>query len=241
MIVAINYSSPGISPFSQRCYSEIQQQQTPNLLKFGVDKVVNYTPNDLSESFKKTHSKILKHQRGGGYFIWKPYIILHALLQYSNDTIVYIDSDWELIQPITELTSRFKDGWLMAFDMPEGAEKKWSKRDALLLMGCDFPEYTDTSQRTAGMSIWKSSPPAIQFLIDWLNYCGDSMIVTDEPSILGDDYPSFVENRHDQTVYSLLTKKYRVTTYRDPSQYGLPYIGQFSNSSYPQVVQIHHW
>ena len=34
------------------------------------------------------------------------------------------------------------------------------------------------------------------------------------------NYEGFIENRHDQTIWSLLTKKHGILSFRDPSQYG---------------------
>ena len=47
------------------------------------------------------------------------------------------------------------------------------------------------------------------------------MIITDEPNEYGkDNYESFCENRHDQSVLSVLAKKYGIIAYRDPSNWG---------------------
>ncbi len=36
-----------------------------------------------------------------------------------------------------------------------------------------------------------------------------------------DNYPEFVAHRHDQSVWSLMSKKYQINRFRDPSQFGL--------------------
>ncbi len=35
-----------------------------------------------------------------------------------------------------------------------------------------------------------------------------------------ENYPGFVENRHDQTALSIIAKKHHLGYYRDPSQWG---------------------
>ena len=48
-----------------------------------------------------------------------------------------------------------------------------------------------------------------KFLQDLLYYSQDKRIITDDPNTLGlSNYPEFIENRHDQTILSILTKKY---------------------------------
>lgn len=37
------------------------------------DKVYEYTPNDIDQSFAKLHHDILSQKRGNGLWLWKPY------------------------------------------------------------------------------------------------------------------------------------------------------------------------
>ena len=39
------------------------------------DKVYEYTPNDIDQSFAKLHHDILSQKRGNGLWLWKPYFI----------------------------------------------------------------------------------------------------------------------------------------------------------------------
>ncbi len=56
------------------------------------------------------------------------------------------------------------------------------------------------------------------------------------------NYEGFIDNRHDQTVLSLLAKKWGIIPFRDPSQWGNDY--NYANdiivrSSYPQIFDSH--
>ena len=58
------------------------------------------------------------------------------------------------------------------------------------------------------------------------------------------NHEGFVENRHDQTVLSLLSKKWNIDVYRDPAPYGLDmkYPQDVLNRSpYMQVVDAHRY
>ena len=89
-------------------------------------------------------------------------------------------------------------------------EKKYSKRDAFILLDADSPIYTDTFQYMAGIQIYKKSNFSENFLVKLLHYSTDKRIVTDDPNTQGlPNYYGFIENRHDQTVLSILTKKLR--------------------------------
>lgn len=103
-------------------------------------------------------------------------------------------------------------------------------------MECDSIEYTDSKQLLGGINLWKKTPFTIAFLEEWLHYCLDSRIITDVPNSLGkNNYPEFKAHRHDQSVFSLLCKKYNLQSFPDPTQFGNnernnlenPYLKQF--------------
>ena len=52
-----------------------------------------YDPDDLDDSFKERFSEILSKRRGGGHYIWKPYIVRKTLsLMKEDDILVYADA-----------------------------------------------------------------------------------------------------------------------------------------------------
>jgi len=88
-------------------------------------------------------------------------------------------------------------------------ESQYTKRDAFILMGVDMPFYSETNQYQAGIQIYKKSEYTVKFIQEWLYYCQDKRIITDDKNTLGQkNYPDFKENRHDQTILSLLIKKH---------------------------------
>ena len=73
------------------------------------------------------------------------------------------------------------------------------------------------------------------FVTQWLAYAQDSRAITDDANALGaPNYKDFHENRHDQSILSLLAKKWNLTTYPDPSQ-----SGDGQNRPYPSVFNHH--
>ena len=112
-------------------------------------------------------------------------------------------------------------------------ERIWSKRDAFILMDCEEEKYFDTHQRGSGFVFLKKTARSVALIDEWLEYMKDPRIVTDMPNQLGkENYPGFKENRHDQTVWSLLTKKHNIKPFRDPSQFA-----DFKNlDEYPKDV-----
>ena len=243
MIVAINYANWK--------YKKAQRFNSRTAVRRGkANKVIEYAPSDLDKAFRDANKDILSQQRGNGYWLWKPYIILNALGKISKgDYLVYLDSGAFYINSIKILTDQMeRDGqYIMSFELPF-KEKRFTKRDVFVCMGCDNEDYTETNQRMATMVVLKKCSQSIRFVREWLYYGQKEGIITDAFNHLGyENYRGFVDNRHDQSIFSLLCKKYGVRAYRDPSQMGrFPDIffalilDRTENAcAYPQIIAAH--
>jgi hypothetical protein len=124
-------------------------------------------------------------------------------LIYSDAGILYINSTHNIID---FLIKNNIDIWAYYLKYKE---KMWTKRDAFLLLGVDYPYFTESYQYMAGIQIYRKSNLSERFLEDVLHYSTDKRIITDDNNTLGfPNYKEFIENRHDQTVLSLMIKKY---------------------------------
>ena len=116
-----------------------------------VDKYYSYKFDDIDLNFKKKNQYILSRRRGNGYWLWKPYFILKTLneklqkgdyLIYTDAGIFYLDKVDKIIKFMISIN---EDIWLNRLSY---FEKKYSKRDAFILLDADYPIYTDTFQYT---------------------------------------------------------------------------------------------
>lgn len=249
MIIGINYSDTN--------FKNAQKLNTWSLYHNGkVDKVIEYSPKDLDADFIERNKEILSMQIGGGYWLWKPYIIRKAYnLLNEGDYLFYCDSGTVILKPIQTLIESMEKAStnVMPFQLTF-PERMYSKRDAFVLMECDSSEFSDSKQRLAGYMILKKATPCSNkpnffadldlLLTQWLHFSMDARIITDQPNAMNlPNYKDFIENRHDQTVWSLLTKKYGIPAFRDPSQYG-ENTEKFDEdvvkrSLYPIVIDLH--
>ena len=130
------------------------------------------------------------------YFESHKIVSLLACIFYKNDTKILVNF---LINNNHEMW-----GNRLNYD-----EKKYTKRDAFILLGADSPFYTDTKQIEASIQIYKKSLFTEKFLEEYLYYSQDKRIITDDPNVLLlPNYKGFRENRHDQSIFSILIKKY---------------------------------
>lgn len=243
MILAINYADYK--------YRKTQKFNSETAIHKGkVDKVISYSPKDMDRIFFEKNKKILEQSRGNGYWLWKPYFIQRALEELNeNDYLIYLDSGAFYINDVKFLLDQMKkdNQYIMAFEVPF-KERWYTKRDVFLYMGCDSAQYTETNQRMATMILINKTETAVRFVNEWLYLCQQEDIITDEKNHLGKhNYRGFIDNRHDQSVFSVLSKKYGIKAYRDPSQYGrFPDVfwRQKTNLSkcrgdYPQIIAKH--
>jgi len=82
-------------------------------------------------------------------------------------------------------------------------------------MGLDGDDrYYRCRQRVGGFIAVKKTTKMIDLINEWLRYCGDLRIISDQPNQLGQpNYPGFVRYHHEQSVLSLLSHKYQIPAF----------------------------
>ena len=180
--------------------------------KLGVfDNIHAYSEKDVTRELAS--SDIFNESRGGGYWSWKPDIIHSALLNAKDgDIIVYCDAGCTI-----QLCGEWKRIWKRLANHDIYAQRlfqrteKWTKRALVdFFRGTNGPAWEKQYQFLATVIIIKASPFSRMFIDEWR----DMMINHPE---LADDVSSckrykekscFIENRHDQAIYSALIYKY---------------------------------
>lgn len=220
-IIAINYAN--------KKYDKAQEWNTRSALEVGdVDAVINYSPINIDKNFYEKNKNIFNQYRGNGLWLWKPYFIYKTIKESLNegDYLIYSDSSCVYINSTEYFINIMKKKNLdiMAFNL-EGQgkylEKYYTKRDAFVLMGCDSPRYSETYQFITRQIVFKKSKFTENFLKEELKYAQDERIISDMLNTKGEtNYDGFIDHRHDQSIFSLLAKKYNLEKFRDPSQRG---------------------
>lgn len=238
MILAINYSNDR--------YKAAQRFNSKRVRWAGADTVIEYSPLNIDSAFREKNKDIFQYSRGDGLWIWKPYIIRDALTKVSDgDYVVYTDSGSAFVRKIKHLIEAMnaQKTDIMVFCINQ-QECKYTKRDALILMDCDREDILNSLQICGTYIIIRKNEETCSFVNEYLQYAQDRRIITDEPNVMGkDNYPEFIENRHDQTVLSLLCKKHGIKPFRDPSEWGMDYSmfpkDVLERSTYAQIIESH--
>ena len=204
-IIAISYSN--------NIYQRQLKLNKKSALEVGkVDEHFSYGPDDLDKEFKEKNKDILSRKRGNGYWLWKPYIINKTIVEKleDGDYLIYTDACTLFMDSVYLLIKLLKLHKMSLWvDRLNRKESLYTKKDAFILLGVDMPFYSQTNQYQAGIQVYKKSEYTIKFIQDWLYYCQDKRIITDDKNTLNQsNYKGFRGNRHDQSVLSLLIKKY---------------------------------
>jgi hypothetical protein len=198
------------------------QNRYTNILNLGnncglFNEFKCFNENDIDEDFKKKYKDVWNmSQRGGGYWIWKPYIISKMLAQINdNDILVYIDAGCHInITPESkhrfneyiEMINNSKSG-LLRFQLPH-QEKNYTNKKTIAFFKQKFNinndimnEYLNNYQLVGGIQIIKKT----EFSIDFFNKVLE--VLNDDMYLFTDKYTQTNEaHRHDQSIMSLLYK-----------------------------------
>ncbi len=182
-----------------------------------ADCIIAYSPDDLDVDFRRNNSDILSRQRGAGYWIWKPYILLKTLEKVNDgDYVIYTDAGLIYVDHISKIIELMNDEKQDIFlSMGIAPCRDWVKRDAFVLMGCDCDEAYDSIMVSGGYVVLKKSRRSEIFCKEWLRYSKDRRIITDDPNECGkENLYGFKKHRHDQAILSLMAYKYGITAYK---------------------------
>jgi hypothetical protein len=182
--------------------------------------VLAYTENDLDAAFVERHGAFMTASRGYGYYIWKPQVILQAMARTPvGGFVVYADAGCSLHKKGVPRLLQYVDAaanstkGVMGFYLTH-KDKEFTKMDtALAVMNSDnnqdILKALDDPQRVGGINVYHNTHEAAAFVQEWLNLClkDNYRYVSDAPS-RALNLPSFREHRHDQSIFSMLTKKY---------------------------------
>lgn len=212
--------------YAHNVFLESQRKNSFTGLKIGnFDECLPFSIKDIDEKFYLKNKHILDQPRGAGYWIWKYYFADKILKDKSitkDDIIFYADSGSHFVDKIDKIIEVFQRDNLSVMTYAQlYISSMWTKRDAFILTGCDESKYFNTSQRVGGFFMFKKDDFSINFFEELLKYSQDYRIITDSQNECGlPNYPDFIEHRHDESLISLISKKYDLYPYRNPSQDG---------------------
>ena len=194
-------------------------RQATNINLF--DKLIGYTDKDLKEDpeFWPKHGKfIVKNRRGYGYWLWKPYLIKKTMEQLKDgDVLLYCDAGCEINYKNTGVKNKLRD-YLnnqiqkeIIIGYPLGCKDgDWTKGDLLDHFNVRKNKAViNTGTRQGGVNMFHVNKKTRNLVNIWYETACNYRLLDDSPS-KSPNLPGFKQNRHDQAIFSILTKLHRL-------------------------------
>jgi hypothetical protein len=179
-------------------------------------QIIVFEKEDIDPSFLEKNKNILEMSRGGGYWLWKPYIVNETFKKINEgDYLFYMDSTYYFTEDFTPLYEEFmkENDFLVWQNKPnEGVNpmKRLCKMDVIQKYGMEQPILNENANEYwAGAFLLKKTPRMVQMIQEWLDMCCNEHDITDEQSQLP-NHSEFLDHRHDQSLLSIVLLKYNI-------------------------------
>ena len=210
------------------------------------DNIITYTEEDLDSDFKLKIGDWLraKRTRGYGFWSWKPQIILQTLEKMEDgDLLQYTDAGCHLnIKGRERLLEYFlmveqSEKGILIFEektpeppliydgrpLFEWHESMWCKGDLIDHLGVrGRDDILKSPVRGAGIIFIRKNRYVENFITHWRSIIyADFNLINDAPSRSPNE-PDFRDHRHDQSIFSILSKLENITDTVSAYEYYYP-------------------
>ena len=209
--------------------SESLKQLGKQARKTGIfDEVILYTPKYLPQYVKD--NPLMKYQRGGGYWCWKPALIYETLQRHEEGTVVvYVDAgctirnfaEWRIYFRLMD----YRD--TIVFQYPPVVEawavwgqtsteiKYWTKRSCLQFMDSYISsgDWHSFNKCMGGFLFFKGKENA--FLKAWMDITQNNwpIVMDPAPEEMSEQIEGFAYHKHEQSIITPLAYKYHDNTF----------------------------
>ena len=178
-----------------------------------------FNKTNIDSRFIETYKSILSEKRGGGYWLWKPYIILKILNELNdNDILFYIDSKYFFVKNFEKLyIDKLLETDIVVWKNKPNEEitylKNYCKMDVIKKYDMEDIIFDKSGECCwAGAIVIKKTQKSIKIIKKWLEMCCNEDDITDMKSTIPNSN-LFIDHRHDQSLLSIVLHKYNIPFY----------------------------
>ncbi|CAE8603808.1 unnamed protein product [Polarella glacialis] len=199
--------------YASGCCEQALERNRQTALDSGADQAKAFGPEDLDPAWAARHSEVLSQRKGGGWWLWKPHVILKMLrddsVPWHTGVVLWLDAGNFFVgdtKLVAEKALRNSD--VAAISLKCCLESDWSSAQALQLLGGEGYAIADRPQLGAYFLVFRKTTTALTFVEDWLRLCENPDILI-EPQGDSDFGAAAAYQRHmaDQSVFSVLFKQ----------------------------------
>ncbi len=224
-IILFAFASNDLSRSAKRLYKQAKNSNY-------YDEIKILSPKNFNKEMNKKFNLIkdMSNKRGYGYWFWKPDFLLKIMDEINlGDIIHYVDIGCHIqnknskfyeyldllidsknfILPFQYHLDKVKFSKDIIFSKRE--EFKYTKADLFDdFRFLDKKNVTHTSQFWAGSFFIKKQVETEDFIKEWIEFFENKFHLIDDSESQIKNFDGFIQNRHDQSVFSLLCKKYSI-------------------------------
>jgi hypothetical protein len=188
--------------------NSLQRIKQEALSSLFFESVEIYNENDLPKEIKHFCDH---NPRGYGYWIWKSYLVNKKIKEIREDDIlIYCDAGCTINrdgkQRFDDYIQMIKNNefGILSFQMTH-LEKNWTKED--VFKHFDAYDLADTGQLVATVIILRKNQHTSKIVDLWCETCINNKSLIDDSINLKNIYTLY-DHRHDQSIFSIIRKKY---------------------------------
>ena len=188
------------------------------------NEIYGYTDKYLKKDteFWNKHGKFIEeNRRGYGYWLWKPYLIKKELdKSKENDIVFYCDAGCQVnekgkrrLHEYIDMLNTSESG-IISFQLTH-LERLYTKNKVFETLESDK---RDALQCLATVILVKKNKNSTNIINQWYENCENYKLLNDEIEKEKED-ELFIENRHDQSILSLLVNKMDTIKIKDETYF----------------------
>lgn len=196
--------------FADPRYRSSQLKNAKHAADCNIPYIVSFTEHNI-EKMTPANYNSRSQTRGYGYWDWKPYVIYATMMSTNASTIIYCDSGSRFSLSYTDALRMGQQYDVTASKRSCYPEREWTKGDIYEHFGMSTEN--DTSiQLLAQWMIFRNNDETRALVHEWMLLSQNVQLISDKASKTA-NHPTFRENRHDQSLLSMLVKVRPVTSY----------------------------
>lgn len=170
-----------------------------------------YDTSDLDQNFSEQFESILKNTKGGGYWIWKPFLVNKYFQTLPKDDILLYCDAGCMINPrgakrfheYVELLIQSNSGSL-AFELPH-LEIEYTKQEVFDYFGADYA-VMNANQLVGGIFFLRKCAHARELVDEWIQtlYNNPLLFTNDKNGV--QQQQQFIKHKSDQSIFSVIRK-----------------------------------
>jgi hypothetical protein len=191
------------------------------------DFIKIFNREDLSEDFIKKTRPYIDMPRGGGYWLWKSFFLKKIFeVMEENDYCIYVDAGCMVnslgLNRLKEYLEMINDdSGILSFELTGLPEECYNTEIVFKHFGVEKDDkYRKSSQFVGGILVIRKCSNSQKIINEYYDLAINNTHLFSDINNFSDNCQSFIDHRHDQSILSILRKKYGSVVLQDETYAG---------------------